>query len=429
MIVLGAPILRENGSFAGMLLGGVRVRDAALTELVRELTPGGHGFAYLIDRRGHIIYHPDVTAIGADFNDRPFVQAVDASETGGIVWDSPSGDRWIVDYAPVRDSGWGIIVKEQWDAAVAPAQTSSILLIGVGVGVVIAAAVWLWRGVKRIAAPIGMLAQQAERLGAGNHVEPIGGSGVHEINALSQAFDRMAAQIESYQTGLRRYANAVTQSQEDERRRIARELHDEPVQNLFGLARRLEVYHASATQPGRREQLVETREVIVETLKSVRQISRDLRPIVLEDLGLIPALETLVSAAGDDDGTALPVTLEVTGEPAVLDHEQELALYRITQEALTNVRNHAQATTASVRLAFYSNIVHLTVSDNGKGFVLPPLISEFTLHDSLDLMGIQERVWAVNAALTIDTAPSKGTRLDVKMPIDHTQLQSLPSST
>jgi two-component system sensor histidine kinase UhpB len=418
-MVFGVPILREDGTFAGVLLGSFRTQDAELAELVGDLSPGTSGFAYLVDRRGHVIYHPDKSLIGVDFTDRPYVQSVGQGQTGGVVWDSPSGVRWFADYAPVGETGWGVVVKELWDIAVAPARVYGRAIIVAGLSTITVAIILLWLGVRHLAIPVELLVKQTEQIGEGKQNQPIGESGIREIDALGAALDQMAEQIEAYRSGLRRYAGAITRSQEEERRRIARELHDETVQNLFGIARRLELYQASTSDPQHLAHLEEIRRKVTETLEGVRQMSRDLRPRMLDDLGLVPALETLAHAALKGEGSVPRVAFEVAGapSPAALSAEQELAVYRVAQEAMMNVRKHAQATRLQIRLAFEPQAVHLTIRDDGKGFNLPASLTNFIHQGHLGLMGMQERVWLVGGSLSVQSAPGQGTRLDLTVPI------------
>jgi signal transduction histidine kinase len=417
-IAIGVKLFDEAGSPAGVLLGCVHIHDAEMTDLLASLVVGGSGYAYLVDRHGHAIYHPDPAALGTDFSDRSYVQQVKAGEAGGTLWDSPEGDRWIVDYTPIPEVGWGLVIKEPRDAAVAPAQYYGALLIGLGVLVVILVFVLLWTGVRQVAIPIGTLSEQTSRLADGQEVMSIKSSGIREVDTLSHAFDHMAGQIASYRSSLRRYIGLITQSQEDERRRIARELHDETVQNLLAMSRRIELHQATETEPGRIAQLVELKAMIADTLDGVRQISHDLRPPMLEDLGLIPALRTLVERLGDD-GQAVPqATFEVVGPSAPLGMDHELVLYRVSQEALSNIRKHARATHVAVNLEFATSVVRLDIRDDGRGFSVPSSITELAQKGRFGLMGIQERVWSVGGELSIHSSPGAGTWLRVTIPID-----------
>jgi two-component system, NarL family, sensor histidine kinase UhpB len=179
------------------------------------------------------------------------------------------------------------------------------LVLAIGSAVIVLITVFLWRGLDRISAPIQSLHDSTEKLAKGENIEPIEESGIDEIDALGRAFMKMGTQISAYRVGLRRYVGAITKSQEEERLRIARELHDDTIQSLLALSRRLELYQSSESNLERREKLAELQDMATRTLVGIRQISRDLRPLILEDMGLIPALQTLVRAARLGDG-AIP---------------------------------------------------------------------------------------------------------------------------
>jgi signal transduction histidine kinase len=276
----------------------------------------------------------------------------------------------------------------------------------------------LWQGVSRITTPVRLLVEQTVRLAAGESIERIPAQGIDEIDVLERAFAQMATQIASYRAGLRRYAGAITQSQEDELRRVARDLHDETIQSLVTMARRLELLQASEGDPERLARLGQLQTMVTNTVEGVRQISHDLRPLILEDLGLIPALRGLIRLAHEGEGAVPHAKLEISGEPAGLGAEQELALYRITQEALTNVRKHARATGVRVSVGFDSTAVRLEISDDGRGFEVPDSLTQLAQRGNFGLMGIQERVWAVGGSLSIKSTAGQGTRVSVTMPVE-----------
>jgi signal transduction histidine kinase len=181
----------------------------------------------------------------------------------------------------------------------------------------------------------------------------------------------------------------------------------------------VELHQATETDPARLAQLAELKAMIRETLDGVRQISHDLRPPLLEDLGLIPALRTLVGRLREDGLNGVQATIEVTGQTAPLSPDQELVLYRISQEALANIHKHTQATDVRVKLAFEPEEVRLDISDNGGGFSVPHSVTELVRRGRFGLMGIQERVWSVGGKLSIQSTPEAGTRLSATIPFKH----------
>jgi signal transduction histidine kinase len=214
------------------------------------------------------------------------------------------------------------------------------------------------------------------------------------------------------QESLQSYARQVTQAQEDERLRIARDLHDDTAQELVGLVRRLEQLGDKAG-PG----LVEPIDVLLEqartTLQSVRHYSRDLRPSVLDDLGLVAAIEGVV----EDTKSRLPggARLAVAGKARRVDGPLELALFRIAQEALRNAEKHAGADTATVELDFNGGEVRLSVTDDGCGFSPPNNVSDLARAGKLGILGMKERAELVGGSFEVRSAPGEGTRLLVRV--------------
>ena len=217
------------------------------------------------------------------------------------------------------------------------------------------------------------------------------------------------------QESLQSYVRQVTQAQEEERLRIARELHDGTAQELVHLVRKLEQLGESAGQTLAapiQELLGMTRA----TLRSVRRFSHDLRPPVLDDLGLLAAIEMVV----EDSSSRLAegARLEVVGEPHRVDRTVELALFRIAQEALRNVEKHSSATSATVELQFDDHQVQLSVSDNGRGFSPPRNLSQLARQGSLGLLGMKERADLIGGSFEVRSSPGHGSAVAVTVAAD-----------
>jgi signal transduction histidine kinase len=427
LVIVAVPILDEEQAFEGALLGGMYLANTPLAASIQQLKIGTEGFAYVVDGTGHVVFHPDVANLGLDFTDRPFVKNVMAGESGGTLWTAATGERLVLGYRPIGTTGWGLIVREPWEAVSAPARAYSLGTLVAGLLAVGVAAYFLWRGVRDITTPVRRLAEETSRLAAGETVEPIAPSSIQEIDRLGRDFNHMAVQVAAYRAGLRRYVGALTQAQEEERRRLARDLHDETVQSLLAMTRRLELYQTTGDLPERlRQQMTELQTMVAETLQGLRHISQDLRPLALDDLGLIPALRTLVRAAHSGAGAVPQAEFHVSGQPAPLTPEQELAMYRITQEALTNIRKHARATGARVNLTFETAAAWLEVVDDGIGFDVPASLVSLTQNNHFGLMGMQERAWAAGGTLSVQSTPGKGARLRVTVPLEPPDYRAEP---
>jgi signal transduction histidine kinase len=215
------------------------------------------------------------------------------------------------------------------------------------------------------------------------------------------------------QEGMHSYVRQVTQAHEDERLRIARELHDDTAQELVHLVRRLEKLDHDAN-PVASAEAREALGVARNILKGVRRFSRDLRPSVLDDLGLLAGIEMVV----DQTNELLPggARLRISGEPRRLDPQVEVALFRIAQEALRNVTKHAHAETAHVWLAFEADHLTLTVEDDGVGLSLPANVSDLARLGKLGVLGMKERAELVGGVFEVTGGAVRGTALVVRVP-------------
>lgn len=215
---------------------------------------------------------------------------------------------------------------------------------------------------------------------------------------------------------LRFYLGQVTKAQEEERQRIARELHDETIQALVILSRQLDDLASSGKLPMDKRLLLENlRQQVNNTMEGVRRLSQDLRPAALDRLGLLPALEWLASDIGEHSGITIEVKMH--GTERRLSTEVELVLFRIAQEALRNVWRHSQATSAEVIVEFDERRTRITVKDNGEGFTLPHSIGDIARDGKLGLAGMQERARLLGGDMKIESAPGKGTSITVEAPI------------
>lgn len=215
---------------------------------------------------------------------------------------------------------------------------------------------------------------------------------------------------------LRFYLQQVTRAQEEERKRIARELHDDTAQALVVLSRQLDAFISAGQRPTQDIiPLEKLREQIDRILEGVRRFSQDLRPSVLDDLGLLPALEWLASDLTDHFG--ISIGLAVLGSERRFSSEAELLLFRIAQEALRNVWRHSGASRAWITVEFDDGKTVLTIRDNGRGFGLPKRVSDLASTGKLGLAGMEERARLLGGGLTLQSELGKGTTVTVEVPV------------
>lgn len=234
-----------------------------------------------------------------------------------------------------------------------------------------------------------------------------------------QAFMKLESaqrELQRMQQNLRYYLKQITFAQEEERRRIAQELHDDTAQDLVVISRKLDSFVGSNKKLSINDinELEDVINQVNRTLHEVRRFSQDLRPSVLDDLGLIPALEWLVPELGKH--FKISIKLKVCGKPQRFSPETELVLFRIAQEAMRNTGKHAKASKAWVTISFSDEGTTIIIKDNGQGFELPETIGDLAAMGKLGLVGMQERVQLIGGKLEVSSKPRKGTVLTIGIP-------------
>ncbi len=228
---------------------------------------------------------------------------------------------------------------------------------------------------------------------------------------LAQRFAaRAAVAVDVSQRVARETVRRIVEGQEHERRRLSRELHDETGQALTSILLGLRTLEEAKGTEAFGAALAELRELVVATLQDVRRLAVELRPKALDDFGLVPALERLTSTFSEQTGIA--VELESRLPEARLPSEIETVLYRVVQEALTNVVKHARAERVSILLREREGRVAVVIEDDGQGFS-----AELRTDDGLGLVGMRERVALVGGRLALESSAGAGTTIVVEAPL------------
>ena len=221
------------------------------------------------------------------------------------------------------------------------------------------------------------------------------------------------AQLEAYRLSARAMAARILNAQEGERVRISRELHDDTGQALTLLLIRLQLVENHSAEPAVKSEIAELRGLVGETLDGVRRLAVHLGPGVLEDLGLRSAIEWLVDRVRLEAG--LRVDLKLVGDCEDVPAEVGVAVFRVAQEALTNVVRHARADRVSVRLTAHDDMLTLTIQDDGRGFSLED--ARARPGTSIGLFGMTERIALVGGRIQIDSKPGQGAKVWATVPL------------
>jgi signal transduction histidine kinase len=406
-----STVIRQNqltivGTFSIASLVKHIITDAFL--------PGEEASAFIVDRSYQTLYESGTPLPMADKSMHPGLAEALRGESGTTYVQLTSiGHEHVVAYSPIAPVNWALIIEENWEHVDNPmlrtTQFAPLLLIPA----LLLAVSMIGFGVSQIVTPLQHLARKAAQLGQGNFKaldEPVGG--VAEVRRLQTELIQMAKKVQSAQEGLHDYISAITTGQEEERRRLARDLHDDTLQSLIALNQRAQLTALSLAGTPASSPIEELQQLANQTISDLRRVIRALRPIYLEDLGLVTALEMLVR----ESSTETSITFEKMGEEIRLAPDVELALYRMAQECLSNVIRHAKADTASLTIQFAPTVIIMTIADNGAGFTLPETPSEFAKQGHFGLLGLHERAELISARLTIESTVGQGTRICVRLP-------------
>ncbi len=233
-----------------------------------------------------------------------------------------------------------------------------------------------------------------------------------QADQLAEAFNMV---LEALDEASRLRASQIIQAQEQERQRIARELHDETSQVLTSLLISLTLLEESVETQEARERIADTRALAHSTLRAIRNLSIDLRPSALDDLGLLPALRWYVKEY--QKKCSIDVEFHATGFKERLPAEMETALYRIVQECLTNTAKHANANRVTITLKEETDRVYARITDDGEGFDYEALLRTPGQERGLGLAGMNERAVLLDGTLNIHSTFERGTIIEVSIPL------------
>ncbi len=231
----------------------------------------------------------------------------------------------------------------------------------------------------------------------------------HHYSELLRQSDRLQEQ-------LRRLSRQILSAQEDERKRISRELHDVIAQTLTGINIRLATLKKEAllSTKGLDRNIAQTQRLVEKSVDIVHRFARELRPAVLDDLGLIPALHSFVKLFSQR--TRIHVHLKAFAGVEQLNSDQRTILYRVAQEALTNVSRHAQANRVEIDIQKQGDGVSMKISDNGKSFEVEKTLNAKG-RKRLGLLGMKERLDMVGGRFDIESVPGRGTTVMAQIPL------------
>lgn len=388
-----------------------------LHDLLKETTANNPNirYAFIVDNRGQVIAHTFEGGFPLDLISLNTAQTSEHHQTAliqtdeGLVWDTA---------VPILDGKIGAARIGLSDASVRAAVstlTAQLILTIVLVSItgVLVAILLTWI----LTRPIISLAHATQAVAKGDFSPRVPRWANDEIGDLAEAFKTMTEELartdelrKDREVLRRQLLEKVISTQEDERRRIARELHDSTSQNLTSLIVGLRIMETNCAKCASISKATDLRDVASKTLDEVQDLSMRLRPRVLDDLGLAAALERLAHEWQARYKIPADVVIQLSER---LPGDVETAIYRIVQEALTNIARHAQAKSASILIEKLGETVRAIVEDDGVGFDVSTNQGE----RHLGLLGMRERAELLGGTLTIESTPERGTSVFIEIPL------------
>ncbi len=397
-----------------VIVAGAFSPETLATETLSTTYPtGSHVTIFLLDESRRLLFVSGALAQETLEPNHPGVTEALQGESG-VLYVKKDKTEHVVAYSPIESTGWALITEEEWEMVISPSLQLTQMAPLVMVPAFILALIAIWFGAKQIVQPLQKLESKAAALAWGDFEaikESVGG--ILEVQHLQMELAEMSRKVQAAQNGLHDYIGAITSAQEDERMRLARELHDETIQSVIALKQRVQLAEKLIKDQNGKRSLQELEGLAEQTVENLRRLIRALRPIYLEDLGLATALDMLARETAQNNH--LVVDFQKAGEERRLSREEELSLYRIAQEALSNVVKHSKATHADLKISFEISEIIMEVSDNGNGFMVPKSPTEFAPNGHFGLMGLHERADLIGARLEMESALGKGTRLKVRL--------------
>lgn len=393
--------------------GAVSVNHFARDVIANMVASANGSNVAILDPEGRMVFATN----GAEIPDLGTIDIDLKTTTDGTRFYKRGGTDFVLAYASLPNLGWTLFLEERWDAITNPSLTTTQVAPLILVPLLILTLAGLWFGARQIVQPLRELERRSAAFVWGDTAlieEPVGG--IAEIRELQDELIHMAKMVRSAQRSLRDYIGVITDTQEEERRRLARELHDETLQSIIALKQRVQMARKTTPDDQAKNTLLELETLAEDTIQNVRRITRALRPIYLEDLGLVTALKMLAQELSTTH--TIETSFTCHGVERRLTQPAEIAIFRITQETLSNVVRHAMATKIDLSVDFQPKSIKLIIQDNGIGFEMPNTPGAFAPAGHYGLLGMFERADLIGAKLDINTALGQGTELILNLPTE-----------
>lgn len=444
------PLKNKEGTLIGIAGGEINPTSYIFTQVIKSVSAGPSTNIELVDSHGTIIASNDPKRILTSSDHNKFLGnlIIQKKSTVGTCHRCHTEEAShttrtsdMLAFAPLSTAPWGISVREPQDIVFSPSTTlrrGFFILSVISVITALLLGIGLSRGIVR---PVESLINATQRIAKGNLSEPVTVSSRDEIGILAKSFDIMRMKLSDSLESIRRHnielehrvqertqqirqsrqkveslLKKIISSQEEERKRIARGLHDEILQDLSAFLIKLDICKLYPEQLST-EKLEEMRAIALKSLDDIHHLIQNLRPSVLDDLGLGAAVKWLLDKNLNEKGIQYYLTIDAEMDER-FDPRVEITLFRIIQEAIINIARHSKAENVIVVLRTQDHSVSVDIEDDGEGFDVHSML-RYTSDGGrgLGLLGMKERTSLLDGKLEICSAPGSGTKISVRVPL------------
>lgn len=399
LVTVAAPIF-EKDKVTGVMMAWIDVQS--VWQSLTDLPVGKTGYLYIIDQNGQaIITPPQFASVAPPASLQTRIQS-------RKTYPGLSGQQVIGRLALIENTPWQAVIEIPASEANASLRSlliilGAILMFGLSLAIYVARLFSEW-----VLQPIHTLHDSALQITRGDLAHRIDLDRNDELGVLANAFNQMVSTLQKTIEELRKVSRRLLSAEEAERRRIAHEIHDELGQTLTALKFSLSM--AARSSPDNAN-LIAARKMASEAQEKARTLSHELRPAMLDDMGLLPTLEWYTDRL--EQRANLAVSLDAQLNEDTLSPELKTTLYRLIIEALTNVRKHAQASSVEIILVQDARRISLTITDDGQGFDTAILKQTH----SLGIAGMRERVNLLRGEFLLKSQARRGTGIAVTLPV------------
>lgn len=444
------PLKNKDGKFIGVAGGEINPTNYMFTRIIKSIPAATTTNIELVDSHGTIIASNDPKRMLTCSDHNKFLGNLINAKKSSVGTchrchsEEDAGKRRTDDmlaFAPLSVAPWGISIREPQDIVFSPTarlRKGFLILSAVSAVTALVLGIGLSRSIVK---PVESLINATRKIGTGNLSEPIEASSRDEIGTLARSFDAMrirlheslesihrhnvelenivterTQQIRQSRQKVERLLKKVISSQEEERKRIARGLHDEVLQDMSAFLIKLEICRLYPEQISP-EKIEEMRGIALKTLDSIHNVIQNLRPSILDDLGLGAGIKWLLDKHLSEKGIRYFLTIDAETDER-FDPRLEITLFRIIQESIINIARHAEAENVIVVLKAAEDSVSVDIEDDGDGFDVHSMLRHTTESGrGLGLLGMKERASLLDGKLEICSGPGIGTRMSLRVPL------------